>query len=446
MSPHDLPSDERTRRELLRAGAGAVSTGFITLTAGCSSALPPLGSELRFGQVRPPAAAAPTYRRWLPAPSELDDFDQPHYRVLLRQPTEVAYPAPVRFTTPRKRLLAGLDYFGVGYANYDRLLWTPFGVVLEGGFDPATVTTTFTESGYRRTETHADHDVFVRSDGERRAVLTDDALVWSSERVHDRPNVEALVDTHDGHVARYHDENDAFGRVTDAVGESRMVEFIPPNDERTWASCEAFRFDDDTAYHVRTFLYPLGQTPAERELRRRSKTGTVLTREVENTDFHVDGRQVTVKGRIPPGAGIQPSEIHPPYPPQITWGFDRDREAESIRLRHEAGEPVDSDALWLSFEADDTGEELTMPTTQSLPTEHDEMAPGDAVTIDVSTVPEVSVRRPTDTEPSNDETDATRETPHEPRPATRIDLDFGVESAGRTLFSVPLEADDDDFE
>ncbi|WP_380680145.1 hypothetical protein [Salinigranum sp. GCM10025319] len=430
---------DRTRRDVLRTGTAAVATA---LTAGCTSALPPLGTRQRFGRVNVPPADDPTYRRWLPAPAALDGVDGSQYRVLLRRPTALDYPAPVRFTTPRKQLLAELDYVGVGYPNYDRLLRTPFGTVLEGGFEPATVAAALTESGYRRDGTYAGHDVFVRSDGPRRAVLTEGALVWSSRRVHARPNVAALVDAHEGRVPRFHEVDDAFERVTDAIGESRMVEYIPPQGERTWASAEGFRFDGRVAYHVRTFLYPEGETPPEDELRRRSKTGTVLTREVENTDFRVDGRLVTVEGRIPPDAGVQPSEVDPPYPPQVTWGYGRDRVAETVTLRHEAGERVPTDALGLAFTVDATDGQLVDSKARPLATDLDRLGPGNAVTVDLRDVPEVTVIRPEDVDHDSEESDHGADEPSangDTRPATVLELQFGPDALGRTLFSIDLE-------
>jgi hypothetical protein len=437
MVPNDAPSTrDTTRRALLRQGAGAFAASLTTLGAGCTSAVPPLGSAQRFGRIDVPPASPPTYRRWLPAPSAIG-LDGSHYPFLLRRPTELDYPAPVRFTTPRKRLLAELDYFGAAYANYDRLLRTPFGTVFEG-FDPATATATLTESGYRRDRTYEGGDVFVRSDVRRRAVVTDGALVWASHRVHDRPAVEALVDARDGRLPRYHEACEPFERVTDAVGESRMVEYVPPNDERTWASAEGFRFDGAVAYHVRTFRYPDGETPPEAELRRRSKTGTVLTREVENTDFRVDGRLVTVEGRIPPGAGVQPSDVDPPYPPQVTWGYDRDDESGTLRLHHEAGESVPTAALILQFDAGaDVDGRWTRPAARSLPTERERLAPGDAVTVDVRDTPAVTVFDPDGVDDAADPAET-----GERRRATRLAIAFAPGSAsttGRTLFSVDLE-------
>ncbi|WP_152043005.1 hypothetical protein [Salinigranum salinum] len=437
MVPDTPSTGDATRRAFLRGGAGLL-TGGLAVFAGCTSALPPLGARQRFGRVNAPPAEDPIYRRWLPAPAALDGFDSRHYRVLLRHPTALDYPAPVRFTTPRKRLLAELDSFGVAYATYDRLIRTPFGTVLQGGFDPAAVASTLAASGYRRDGSYAGGDVFTRSDVRRRAVVTDDAVVWSSRRVHERPNVEALVDARDGRRPRYHEESEPFGRVTDAVGESRMVEYVPPTDERTWASCEGFRFDGDTAYHVRTFLYPEGETPPEDELRRRSKTGTVLTREVENTDFRVDGRLVTVEGRIPPAAGIPPSTVDPPYPPLITWGYTRD--GNTLRIRHEAGESVPADALHLQFDVDGVGEQWAEAVRRPLPTEAERLGPGDVVSVDVSDRPEVAVVHSDDVDPDA----ANPYTAGDYRRATRVDVAFAPGSSstlGRTLFSVVLEGE-----
>jgi hypothetical protein len=319
------------------------------------------------------------------------------------------------------------------------LLRTPFGTVLQGGFDPATVVSALTASGYRRDGSYAGRDAFTRPDVRRRAVVTDDAVVWSSRRVHDRPNVEALVDAHDGRRPRYHEENEPFRRVTDAVGESRMVEYIPPTDERTWTSAEGFRFDGDVAYHVRTFLYPEGETPPEDELRERSKTGTALTREVEDTDFRIDGRLATVEGRIPPEAGIPPSAIDPPYPPLITWGYVRD--GDTLRIRHEAGESVPVDAFYLQFDVDGTGERWAETVRRPFPTDVERFGPGDAVSVDVRDRPEVTVIHPDDVDP--DAADPYAAGDH--RRATRVDVAFAPRSSssalGRTLFGVTLEGE-----
>jgi hypothetical protein len=441
MVPNDSPADDATptRRALLRRGAGAVAAGVAAATAGCTSALPPLGSAQRFGRIDVPDADPPRYRRWLPAPSALDGVDAERYAYLFRRPDALDYPAPVRYTTPRKRLLAELDHFGVGYANYDRLLHTPFGTVLAGEFDAAAVAGALTASGYAATGSDGDYDRFARDDVPRRAAVRDGTIVWSSRRVHDHPRIDALLDARAGRIDRYHATATGVERLTGTVGESRMVEYIPPTDDppegRYWQKCEGFRFDGTTAYHVMTFLYPEGHTPPEAELRERAVDGTVLTREVEHSDFRIDGRLVVVEGRIPPGEGIDPADITPPYPPQITWGYERERDPRAITLHHEAGDPVPAGALSLRFGVDAPDGLYTLPASRPFPTDADRFAPGETATVDLRDRPAVGVIDP-------DEIDRDAADPYaaaEPTPATRMQVSYAPDSSSRPLFAVPLE-------
>jgi hypothetical protein len=433
----NTPADDAspTRRAFLRRGAGAVAAGFVAATAGCTSALPPLGSAQRFGRIDVPDADPPRYRRWLPAPSAVDGVDAEHYAYLFRRPDALDYPAPVRFTTPRKRLLSHLDHFGVGYANYDALLHTPFGTVLAGEFDAAAVAATLAASGYTAVGTDGDYDRFARDDVPRRAAVRDGVIVWSSRRVHDHPRIEALLDARAGRVDRYHDADAGVARLTDTVGESRMVEYVPPDDARYWQKCEGFRFDGTTAYHVMTFLYPEGRTPPEAELRNRALDGTVLTREVEHSDFRIDGRLVVVEGRIPPGEGIDPADIDPPYPPQVTWGYAADADASAVTVRHEAGDSVPTSALGYTFDADVPTNWLVLATDRPLPTDAETLAAGDAVTVALPATPTVEAI-------PYDAIDREASDPYaaaESRPVTRLELLYGPGETRRPVFELPLE-------
>ena len=441
MVPNDSRADDATptRRAFLRRGAGAVAAGFAAATAGCTSALPPLGSAQRFGRIDVPDPDPPRYRRWLPAPSAVDGVDAERYAYLFRRPDALDYPAPVRYTTPRKRLLSHLDHVGVGYANYDRLLDTPFGTVLAGDFDAAAVSETLTASGYVAAGTEGDYDRFTRDDVPRRVAVRDGIVVWSSARVHDHPRIEALIDARAGRRTRYHDAAAGVERLTDAVGESRMVEYIPPTgtppEGRYWEKCEGFRFDGDTAYHVMTFLYPEGHTPPEADLRDRALDGTVLTREVVHSDFRIDGRLVTVEGRIPPGEGIDPADIDPPYPPQVTWGYAVDADASAVTVRHEAGDSIPTSALGYAFGADVPDDWLVLAEERPLPTDAGTLAPGDAVTLPLPETPTVEAL-------PYEAVDHEAATPYaaaEARSVTHLELLYGPGETRRPVFAVPLE-------
>ncbi|MFC6974132.1 hypothetical protein ACFQL1_04730 [Halomicroarcula sp. GCM10025709] len=366
--------EKTTRREALRLAAGSLAAGTAVSLSGCTSALPPLGSQLDFGRVDVPDADDPAYRQWLPAPARIAD-DRHHYDVLVRRPTALDYTAPVRFVVPKKSLLTDLDYVGVGYANYDRLLSTPFGVVLEGQFDAATVTATLADTGYARDGAFHEYDLFTRADDPRTVAVRDGTVVYANERRHEAADVRALVDAEAGRIDRYHEAEDRFARASAAIGESRMVEFLRPNDARSWLKAEGFRFDGDTAYHVVTHLYPDGEAVPTDRLKQRSVQKTLLTREVDAFHYEERGQRATVAGRIPPGEGLDPATE--PYPPHATWGGAVDPDAGTATLRHEAGEPVDPSNLRFELRSPDgtVGEDGT-PWTGA-----DSVRPGDTTTV-----------------------------------------------------------------
>jgi hypothetical protein len=331
--------DKQTRREVLQLGVGTVAAASLS---GCSSALPPLGSQLDFGRVDVPDADDPTYRQWLPTPS-VAATDREHYNVLFRRPSAIDYVAPVRFAVPKKSLLTDLDYVGVDYADYDRLLATPFGIVLEGGFDAATVTDTLADTGYAPDGSYREFDLFARSDDPRTVAVGDDTVVYASDRLHRAADIRALVDAKAGRVERYHEADDRFARASEAIGESRMVEFLRPDDARTWLKAEGFRFDGETAYHVVKHLYPDDEPVPTDRLKQRSVQKTLLTREVDAFHYAERGQTATVSGRIPPGEGLDPETE--PYPPHATWGGTVDPDTGAVTLRHEAGTAVDAARL-----------------------------------------------------------------------------------------------------
>ncbi|WP_324758981.1 hypothetical protein [Haloarcula montana] len=336
-SRHAMVPDETTRREALRLAAGSLAAGTGASLSGCTSALPPLGSQLDFGRVDVPDPDEPTYRQWLPAPSRIAD-DRRHYNVLFRRPTAIDYIAPVRFAVPKKSLLTDLDYVGVDYPEYDRLLSTPFGVVLDGQFDASTVTEALADTGYGREGAYHEYDLFTRSDDPRTVALRDGTVVFASERAHGTPDIRALADAEAGRTDRYHEVSDRFARASTAIGESRMVEFRRPNEARNWLKAEAFRFEGETAYHVVTHHYPDDEAVPTDRLKQRSVQKTLLTREVDAFHYEERGQMATVAGRVPPGEGLDPATE--PYPPHAAWGGAVD--SGTVTLRHEAGETVDA--------------------------------------------------------------------------------------------------------
>jgi len=410
--------DDTSRRALLRAGGAAL----LASTAGCTTALPPVGPAREFGRVDAPPADPPRYRRALPAPGAVDGLAGEGYAAHYRRPSALDYSAPIRFLVPRKRVLADLDAFGVGYADADELLHTDLGTVVYADFDRREVARSLAESGYAPAGVHRSYDRFAREDVPRRAAVGDGVLVWTSDRVHDLPRLELLADAEAGRVARYHEEHEAVADLTDRIGESRMVELIPPvRGARDWTSVEAFRFDGETAFHVRAFAYPSADAVPEDRLRRRSvRRETVLTREVDGADVRVDGRVVTFEGRIPPRAGVAPADVDPPYPPQVTWGLDR--AADAVTVRHEAGDPVPGDALRVEFTRGPDADGLVYDDPRPLFAAGETVTPGTTATLDVADPPTVRLGDPDGPV----------------RPATRAVLTYAPGDVGRPVFAFDL--------
>ena len=377
----------RTRRALLRAGAAALGTGLATSTAGCLSGLPPLGQRQTYGRIEAPAADDPAYRRFLPAPSTLG-LGRDHHRLVAAAPGPVTGGEPEEFLGRRAFLRSDLDYFGVGYERYDRALDCDLGTVVEAEFDPASVADVILRSGYERDGTHRGFALFSRADVPRRVAVGDGALAWASRRVHDAPDVEALVDAGVGERRRYHESSPGFDRLGRAAGTGRQVVVAPgfgdPTDAATLGA-DCFRFDDDAAYQVVTLLFPPDRVPSRDRLERGFRDEAGLTSEADTFDVSVDGRLATLEARVPLRGRRDLTPMD--EPPQVTWGASFDPDARTVELRHEAGESVDAE--WLHYNVsgpDATGGLDPRPLFESTRS----VGPGDAATVDLRDRPDAT--------------------------------------------------------
>jgi hypothetical protein len=380
-------SATRTRRSLLRTGAAALATGLATGSAGCLSGLPPLGGRQTYGRIESPPADDPSYRRWLPAPSAAD-LGRDHHRLAAATPGPVTGGEPEEFLGRRAFLRGDLDYFGVGYERYDRVLDCDLGAVLEGEFDPASVADVLRGSGYERDGSRRDFALYSRSDVPRRVAVRDGVLVWSSRRVHAAPDVEALVDAGVGERRRSHEVGRGFERLSAAAGTGRQVVLAPgfgdPTDAATLGA-QTFRFGDDAAYQVVTLLFPPGRVPSRSRLEGAFRDEASLTREADVLDVAVDDRLATVEARVPLRGRRDLTPMD--EPPQVTWGASFDPDARTVELRHEAGESVDAE--WLHYDvsvAGDQGGLELRPLFESTRT----VGPGDAATVDLGDRPDAT--------------------------------------------------------
>ncbi|WP_230198561.1 hypothetical protein [Halopiger goleimassiliensis] len=357
-----------------------------TSTSGCLSGLPPLGTKPSYARVDVPDATPPNYRRWLPAQGTSHD----DWVITYVAPGPFEGPVPEEFVARRGALRTELDYFGIGYENYDNLVVTNLATVIEAEFSTAAVKSTLAETGYEPDGTYREYDLYARSDVPRRAAVSDNAIVWTSRQVHDEPDLEATIDAGHGHVERYHEANDAFAAITEAVGASRMLYVGGDHPGLRPALAEigadAFRTDDDAAYHLLTERYPPDIEPSVDRIQLALEDEPYeLTTEVETADVGVDGRFATVEARVPFAPNRGRDALNDP--PQVTWGASFDAEAQSVTLHHEAGEEIDADWLWYDVDFDDDYNEIEK---EPLWPGRDSVGPGDKAEVDLSDSPDAT--------------------------------------------------------
>jgi hypothetical protein len=349
MSPNtQRPSTQRTRRGLLARGSAALAASLFLSSAGCLSSLPPLGGEQRYGRLGVPPAGDPWYRRWLPAPTAVDDAVETSHFVALTSP--VSRPdAPEKFVAGRARLKASLDFFGVGFERYDRVLTCPFGAVVEASFDRETVARTLTDGGYDSTGAYRGYETFARDDLPRRAAVGDGVVVWTSARHHDAANLPALVDAGTGERPRYHETDAGFAALTGAAGGTPYLGVNTATADPTGRPAmlaDAFRFDDETAYQVVHYRYhDPERVPTRAALERALRADDYrFAADADAFDVSVDGRLATVETQVP----LTDARSVPPEHalPQVTWGVDRDPGDRRVTFRHDAGESVPADRLF----------------------------------------------------------------------------------------------------
>ena len=162
MPPTDDPVGW-SRRGLLRTGGATLATGLTATLAGCPLGIPPLSGQINFGRLDAPQPTADRYAKWIPAASQFETNDEDAglghaWHAQPRRLSESPFGAaslPVGITTGR------LDYFGVGYRNYDHAIaiLSPYVMVALADVDRATVAEAVAETGYERRDDHRGYAV-----------------------------------------------------------------------------------------------------------------------------------------------------------------------------------------------------------------------------------------------------------------------------------------------
>jgi len=394
-----------TRRALLGAGATV-----LTATAGCSG-LPPLGSRVNFGKVDAPGSGKPVYRKWLPAPTAAgsnttfgrveDSQERPGYMFNYSEPPAFE-DAPVPLNYARDWNAPTLDYFGVGFDNYERLVSVDFGtaVAIEADVTVGTVAGTVMSSGYESDGTYRDYDLFSRSDVYRVLAVRGDAMLFATGERAD-PDVRAMADARAGELARFHEHNEDRAALTDAAGSRPWLfygfgGFVRGDlTEHLVGEATGFDYGDDHVYTYYTYLFDdaaaVDKTAIQNAMRdviRSDESLGPFGPDTLTADVDVDGRVVSVESRHPRDEFLGSERTTPM--PQITWGIDEDVASGRLTVRHEAGDSVDASVVYLRYSPPDWSQETsaTLDDPRQFVAEYDTIEPSDSLTLDMSDLPD----------------------------------------------------------
>ena len=363
-------------------------TGLTALGAGCT-ALPPLGSEIRYGTVDVPDADRPAYRDWLPAPSAFPDDSESAdgYDVLVHVPPGDDAPAWARGSLPRTLVVDATDYVGFHVDDAEFVVGTDTAAVLVGDVDRGVVRETIARTSYEPAGADGDYDVYARPDRDRVVAVGPDALAFGFGAA-PRASVATILNAGRGEVPRYHAVDDDAAALFDSAGMRRWAWHWPSgvgratgNDVREdtvgWAT--TFDHRNGGAYFVETWVFPtdydLTVGSVKGALKREGLFGSTDAVDVTAVDVSVTGRVATIGAYLAPDV-VQDELADAAGPaPYVTWraGFD----AERLTIHHEAGDPVET--AHLSVEAPD----LTVDAAEAGDV-GSHVEPGEALTVSTS--------------------------------------------------------------
>lgn len=307
---------------------------------------------------------------------------------------------------------AGLDVFGLGFDAFRRVIRLGGNdvdaAVVEAPFEHGAVAETLVGTGYRRAGEFRGHPTFVRDDGPRAVALLDGALVWSSVEVDPGVGpdlavavVRAVHDAHRGRVPRYHEVDEGFRRLTRETGGPPVALFL--TGDVTLSAREEMEglvgvattnsFDAGSTYQ--RWVYAFDRSKDDDTVRRGIReflADSGLGARADAVEVTVDDRtaetaMVVADGRFDDGFGSLPEVTYP----QVTWSFDHEASGDSdpggdgesdeedgdwwtVTVTHAAGDEVPGEALSLFVD----GRQMVTFSEQ-----HDVVAPGDSLTVDV---------------------------------------------------------------
>jgi hypothetical protein len=393
MTDHETRSD---RRAFLRAIGGSLAVAGTGAAAGCFGTLPPLGGDIDFGRVDPPAPADPTYRQWLPDPVAFEgvtERDAPdRYPRVVRPGAFPGGPSgPTVHANYAGMTKLRLDHFGIGWESY-RAVVDYFGLscdpnvfLIDAALDPDAVQATLVGSGYERVDALGDARTFERTDPARTVAVLPSTVVFATG-ARARSDVRTVLDAVNGRTQRYHEVNDGFARLSDRVGANALTTFHESS-EYTIEGAEvrrrarAVRPVSNAVYTIEVLAFTADATPTTGELER--VYASQAADDGVSMEVRVEGDLGIVERRVPREAFLHARQKRDGGEimwPQVTWSATFDRDAETVTFTHRGGESVEAE----NTEAKRYQDGLDPEFDAQFSDDTDRITRGDSLTVDVS--------------------------------------------------------------
>lgn len=217
--------NKSSRRTFLERSLTGVTVGLATVS-GC------LGRATNWSnqadEVSIPEPSVPSYRRWLPEPGSVGPTDHDYYRAQYYSLTELrANPDRKLSTFHRKRVRDETGFLDLGDSADELIRLSGIdsmrAYVVMGSYDADGVEESVRQNGFSDARTYGEYSILRRTDPARVVAVSDSAVLYGK---HDDAAglVEAIIDAAEGNRPRYHEVDERFASLTEAVGESAVTE------------------------------------------------------------------------------------------------------------------------------------------------------------------------------------------------------------------------------
>jgi hypothetical protein len=258
-----------------------------------------------------------------------------------------------------------IDYVGVDFEDFDWLLCVnghTVGSVGSDGMDADEINRTISKTSYTQFDEYNGYDIYKREDMRRTVGIGDERVIYSGLGSEPADEITRVIDVGTGSVPRWHEANADLARIIEAAGAAPVTHIGGTRTEVNGHQADfeglTVNTDDSYVYPRWLLLFADGVSISRREIESHiAQSAGAL--EPTRIDIKQTGQLVSVLGKILPedfrtitsdkpfnhmAIGNSGNVYRQEF---ITWGFDHDRESDSVTITHEAGDSISASRLTL---------------------------------------------------------------------------------------------------